>query len=143
MSGTEAGKKSALCNTCTLKLVSIAYRRAPWFRLIREPLKAGMHLLSLIHRVHPSSDMARTPRCAGCIRFYKLALKEKSGFFRKMNDLCNPLFDALLERIVTAEEIQAAKAYARAASQGEIPPDDADKWMQGMYTGFVRRLNRE
>lgn len=130
-------KKSAVCNTCTLKLVSIAYRRAPWFRLCREPLRFGMRFLSWIHRVNPSEYEVRTPDCFGCIRFYKVALKEKSALFQRMNDLFNPLFDALLERIVTEEEIRQAKTYARAASDGETTPEDAAKWMQGQRTGFI------
>lgn len=129
-------KKSAVCNTCTLKLVSIAYRRAPWLRLFREPLRLGMRFLSWIHRVNPSEYEVRTPNCFGCIRFYKVALKEKSGLFRRMNDLFNPLFDALLERIVTEEEIRQAKTYAWAATDGEIIPEDAARWMQGQHTGF-------
>jgi hypothetical protein len=130
-------KKSVVCNTCTLKLVAIAYRRAPWFRLFREPLKLGMRFLSWTCRVNPSENDVRTPACYGCIRFYKGALKEKSGLFRLMNDRFNPLFDALLERIVTEEEIRQAKTYARAASNGEVMPDDAAKWMQGQGTGFI------
>ncbi|MFH0881238.1 MAG: nitroreductase [Lentisphaerota bacterium] len=129
-------KKNALCNTCTLKLVSIAYRRAPWFRLFREPLKLGMRFLSWIYRVNPAEYEVRTPNCFGCIRFYKVALKEKSGLFRWMNDRFNPLFDALLERIVTEEEIKQAKTYALSATAGEITPDEAAKWMQGERTGF-------
>ncbi len=62
-------KKNAVCNTCTLKLVSIAYRRAPWFRLFREPLRLGMRFLSWIHSVNPSEYEVRTPDCFGCIRF--------------------------------------------------------------------------
>jgi len=130
-------KKSAVCNTCTLKLVSIAYRRAPWFRLFREPLRLGMRFLSWIHRVNPSEYEVRTPHCFGCIRFYKVALKEKSGLFRLMNDRFNPLFDALLERIVTEEEIKQAKTYAQAATTGEIMPEEAEKWMRGNRTGFI------
>lgn len=129
-------KKSAVCNTCTLKLVTIAYRHAPWFRLFREPLKLGMRFLSWTYRVNPSEYDVRTPACYGCIRFYKVALKEKSGLFRQMNDLFNPLFDALLERIVTEEEINQAKTYARAASNGEIIPEDSARWMKGQHTSF-------
>jgi hypothetical protein len=124
-------KKNAVCNTCTLKLVSIAYHRALWFRLFREPLRLGMRFLSWIYRVNPSEYEVRTSHCFGCIRFYKVALKEKSGLFRQMNDLFNPVFDVLLERIVTEEEIKQAKTYARAATDGEITSEDAAKWMQG------------
>jgi len=132
----EPLKTNAVCNTCTLKLAAIAYRRAPWFRLFREPLKLGMRFLSWIYRVNPAGYEVRTPDCFGCIRFYKTALKEKSVLFRRLNDLCNPLFDALLERIVTEEEIKEAKSYARAATAGEIMPEEAARWMDGQRTGF-------
>ena len=70
-------QKNAVCNTCTLKLVALAYRRAPWFRLLREPLKLGMRFLASIYRVDPRDYQVRTPACYACIRFYKVALKEK------------------------------------------------------------------
>lgn len=129
-------KKTALCNTCTLKLVEIAYGRTPEFRLFREPLKLGMRFLSRMYRVNPSEYIVRTPGCFGCVRFHKTALKEKSHLFRLMNDLCNPLFDRLLERIVTEDEVKSAKAYARAASNGEVAPADAERWMKGLPVGF-------
>ena len=138
MTAQDNAKKNALCNTCTLKLVAIAYRRASWFRLCREPLKLGMRFLSWVYRVDPGEYEVRTAQCFGCIRFYKVALKEKSALFRRLNDLCNPRFDALLERIVTAEEIGEAKTYARAATAGEVPPEEAEKWMEGQRPGFRR-----
>ncbi|MBE0558102.1 MAG: hypothetical protein IH628_12790 [Proteobacteria bacterium] len=136
MATNENTKKSALCNTCTLRLAAIAYRRTPWFRLCREPLTLGMRFLSFLYRVNPAEYEVRTPRCFGCIRFYKTALKERSGLFRRMNDLINPLFDSLLERIVTEEEMKQAKTYARAASAGEIAPEEAEEWMEGRHAGF-------
>ena len=87
--------------------------------------------------MNPSEYEVRTPQCFGCIRFYKVALKEKSALFRRMNDFFNPLFDARLEQIVTEEEIKAAKTYARAATEGKITPEEAAKWMQGQRTGFI------
>jgi len=129
-------KQNAVCNTCTLKLVNIAYRREPLFRVMREPLKLGMRFLSWVHHVNPTEYEVRTPNCYGCIRFYKVALKDKSALFRRLNNLINPVFDATLERIVTQEEISRAKAYARAATAGEINPDEASEWMKGQRTGF-------
>jgi len=96
-----------------------------------------MHFFSWIYHVNPSEYEVRTPQCFGCIRFYKVALKEKSGTFRWMNDLLNPLFDSFLERIVTREELKQAKNYAKAATAGEIIPEEAVKWMQGQHTGFI------
>lgn len=131
MNARENAKKNAPCNTCTAKLVALAYRRAPWFRLCREPLKLGMRLLSRLHRVDPGAYELRTPRCRKCIRFYKIALKEKSALFRWLNDRGNPRFDTLMGRIVAAEEIARAKAYARAATAGEVSPKEAEAWMAG------------
>jgi len=113
-------RKNAVCNTCTIKLVAIAYRRAPWFRVVREPLRFGMRLWAWVYRIDPSEYDVRTPACYGCIRFYKSALKERSHIFRFLNDRINPLFDALMNRIVTTEEIQQAKVYARQASDGNV-----------------------
>jgi hypothetical protein len=42
----------------------------------------------------------RTQSCFRCLRFYKVALKEKSSVFRYLNDRINPFFDVLIERIV-------------------------------------------
>jgi hypothetical protein len=131
-----AEKKNAVCNTCTLKLVSIAYQRRPAFRLLREPLKLGMRLLARLYRVDPSAYDVRTPACYGCVRFTKLALKEKSALFRWLNDRVNPLFDAWLDRIVTEHEMQLAKRYARSATVGEVSTREAQEWMQGQKTGF-------
>ncbi|MCU0501326.1 MAG: nitroreductase [Anaerolineae bacterium] len=109
-----------MCNTCTIRLVRIAYARAPWFRLVREPLRWGMRGLAWFHRIDPAEYAVRTQSCYGCMRFYKVALKEKSALFRWLNDRVNPAFDALLEHVVTAEEVQEAKAYARQVTVPDV-----------------------
>lgn len=119
-----------------MKLVTIAYRRAPWFRLLREPLKLGMRCLSRIHHTDTAEYKVRTPACYNCIRFYKVALKEKSAAFRWLHRWLNPVFDYFLERIVTGEELRRAKTYAQAASQGNLSEDEADDWMRNMKSGF-------
>jgi hypothetical protein len=129
-------KKDAVCNTCTLKLVTIAYQRVPAFRLMREPLKLGMRFLSWYYRVNPDEYAVRTPHCYGCIRFHKTALKEKSALFRWLNDRVNPIFDDVLKQIVTEEEVKRAKSYARAATGGEVKPEEASEWMRGQRTGL-------
>jgi hypothetical protein len=121
---TASLKKNAVCNTCTIRLVNIAYRRASWFRLLREPLKFGMRILAWAHHVNPGEYEVRTDACYGCIRFYKVALKEKSGLFRFLNDQINPLFDAMIEQIVSPAEIHDAKGHARAAMAGQVDPND-------------------
>jgi hypothetical protein len=116
---TKAQTKNAICNTCTIKLVKIAYQRAPWFRLVREPFKSGMQFLSWVYRVDPGEYKVRTPSCYRCIRFYKLGLKDRSGLFCWLNDRLNPVFDNLLEQIVTKEEIENARDYARSSTSAD------------------------
>ncbi len=113
-------RKNAVCNTCTIRLVRIAYQRAPWFRLVREPLKWGMRFLALLYRVNPDEYAVRTPSCYRCMRFYKVALKEKSGLFRFLNGLVNPYFDSMIERILTPDEMLQAREYAQKAMSGEF-----------------------
>ena len=120
-------RKNAVCNTCTIRLVNAAYRRAPWFRLVREPLKWGMRILALLYRIDPSEYEVRTSSCYRCMRFYKVALKERSGLFRTLNDGVNPVFDAFIERIVPPDEIQSAKAYARLAMAGKLEVQPMNK----------------
>ncbi|MBI2955327.1 MAG: nitroreductase [Chloroflexi bacterium] len=112
-------KKTATCNTCTIKLVRLAYRRATWFRVIREPLWYATRAMSAWHRVDLSDYDVRTPTCYGCMRFYKVALKERSATFRRLHHYVNPVFDALLYRFVTPAERKEAQAYARAAMVGD------------------------
>jgi len=132
----DSEQKNAVCGNCTLKLVTIAYQRAPWFRLMREPLKLGMRLLSRIHHVDTGEYVVRTPACYNCIRFYKISLKEKSVIFRWLNKWINPVFDYIIEKIGTAEELQQARKYAESATKGELKDGEADEWMRGMRTGF-------
>ncbi len=119
---SKPAKKNAVCNTCTIRLVQIAYQRAPWFRLLREPLRGGMRVLAFFHRIDPDEYEVRTASCYGCMRFYKVALKEKSALFRWLNERANPLFDAVLESIITPQELQLAKEHARAATAGKLDP---------------------
>jgi hypothetical protein len=133
---TDARIKNAVCNTCTLKLVDIAYRRAPWFRILREPLKAGMHFLVHVHHISIEEYLVRTPACYNCIRFYKTALKEKSRVFRWLHRVANPVFDFFLKRAVTKAEFSRAKSYARAASEGHLNQPEVVDWMREMKTGL-------
>lgn len=77
------------------------------------------------HRIDPNGYEVRAPECYGCMRYYKVALKERSAAFRWLNERVNPVFDALLERIVSPAEVQKAQAYARAATVGEARPESA------------------
>lgn len=104
------------CNTCTVQLVRIAYQRAPWFRLVREPLKWGMISMGWLCRVDPRVYLVPTEGCIGCLRFVKTELKERSPLFRWLNTRINPVFDRIMESIVTREEVAEAKRYAADAT---------------------------
>jgi len=116
---TEGKPRSAVCKTCTLQLVRLCYQRALWFRLFREPLLAGMRLLSRWHRINPRDYKVRKQECYGCIRFMKVALKEKSPTFRWLNNRVDPLFNRLRDSLLTEEEIAAASAFAGEAFSDE------------------------
>ena len=100
----------AVCNTCTMQLVNLCYERAWWFYYLRLPLVAGMRLLALWHRIDPRDYTVRSEACYGCTRFMKTALKEKSPVFSFLNSRINPVFDKMVERMVTEEEVSRSKA---------------------------------
>lgn len=124
----DVQKRDGVCNTCTRRLVDIAYQRSPWFRLVREPLKFTMRTWVRLYGMDPGEYEIRSPGCYNCMRFYKTALKERSRLFRLLNSLVNPTFDAILEWIVSEEEVDKAKTHARAATAGEALPHDGDKY---------------
>ena len=128
----NVGQEYPVCNHCTYKLVAIAYKRAPWFRLFREPLKLGMRWLAWVHRVDAKDYKVRTTGCYRCIRFYKTALFQRSVSFRWLHDRVNPVFNRLIARIVTAEERKSAKTYADGASQGTLTQEQVDQWMKDL-----------
>ena len=128
----SAPRKNGTCGNCTIKLVTIAYRRAPWFRLMREPLLVGMRALAAIHHVNTAEYPFPTAACHGCIRFYKVGLREKSATFRRLHRRLNPAFDYVLGKIVTKEELGQTVKYARAASQGALNEVETSDWMRGM-----------
>ncbi|MFC1909028.1 nitroreductase [Chloroflexota bacterium] len=127
---TEA--EYAICNHCTYKLVAIAYQRAPWFRLFREPLKLGMSWLVWLHRIDAKEYHMRTPGCYQGIRFYKTALFVKSVSFHWLHNQINPVFNKLIGRIVTEKEKKQAKKYADAASEGTLSEEEVREWMKGL-----------
>ncbi|MBI2303148.1 MAG: nitroreductase [Chloroflexi bacterium] len=108
----RAAASGGKCNTCTIQLVRIAYLRAPWFRVLRGPLKWGMMALGWLYRVDPRAYAVPIEGCVGCLRFTKTELRERSAMFRWLNARINPLFDRILESIVTPDEVAEAKRYA-------------------------------
>lgn len=96
---------------------------------MREPLKLTMRSWAKLCQLNPGDYEVRSPGCYDCIRFYKLTLQESSALFRLLNNMVNPIFDAVLERIVTKQEVNKAKAHARAAMAGETLPEDGERYV--------------
>ncbi len=119
--------KDLVCKICTIRLVEAAYARAPWFRLVRGPLRLAMLLLGRLYGVNTGAYELRSPACRGCPRLVKLELKEKSALFRPLNNLVNPYFDRLIERLLTEREMLEAEDFARRAVRGEPGDDKHDK----------------
>jgi len=113
-------RKTPVCNVCTVRLVENAYRKAPWFRVIREPLLLAMRFMAYLYRIDPDQYEVRTQSCHRCMRFNKIALKEKSALFRVLNHIINPAFDTLIERILTRQELLDAEHYAHSAMTGPL-----------------------
>ncbi len=112
---TEKG----VCNSCTRRVIYTAYSRAPWLRLVREPLRWGMLMMGWWHHVDPASYQVPTPFCVGCLRWTKTGLKEHSATFRWLNGLVDPHFMRLVWRYVTMEDRTEAKRFATQATQTE------------------------
>jgi hypothetical protein len=126
-------KKETSCNTCTRRLVVIAYQRAPWFRIVREPMKLAMNVWAKRYGLDFRTCEVNSTSCGNCIRFYKNALKERSTLFRWLHSIINPVFDVILEWIVSSEEVAQAKAHACAAIDGEALPYDGDKYIKNPW----------
>ena len=101
------------CNHCTYALVDLAYKRAPWFRLIREPIILGLRIFVFVHQVTVDEYRMKTPFCNGCIRFYKSALFKKSPVFRWLHSKVNPIWSFFLNRVITREESNEASVFAK------------------------------
>jgi hypothetical protein len=112
---SETSLYTAQCNTCTIMLVELCFQRAWWFKAFRTPMVWGMRLMCRFHGIDPRKYAVSNQKCYGCVRFMKVALKEKSPTFRALNGLINPIFNKLRNRIVTEKEIAEAKRFAQDA----------------------------
>ena len=119
MDSITSSKKTVVYNTCTRRPIVIACQRAPWLRMVREPLKFAMRYWVRLRRINSNAYEVPSLGCFERLRFQKLTLKEKSSLFRLLNSIVNPLLDILLERIVTKEEVNKAKTHALIAIEGE------------------------
>ena len=104
--------KLTKCNTCTIELIEIAYRRAPWFKIIREPLVMSLKFIAFLKGYNIKDIQPPSIECAQCPRFIKNILKGSSPLFNSIHNVLNPLFDRIIMKIVLEDEIIEAKKRA-------------------------------
>lgn len=104
-----------VCRNCAFRLARRCYERHWWFRLIREPLLLGMRILAWWHKIDVRKHVVLNPECHGCIRFMKAELENKSFTFRFLNDQIGNKFSKLRDSMLTKQELDEAKRYAREA----------------------------
>jgi hypothetical protein len=108
---------NVVCRVCTIRLEGLCYQRAWWFRAFREVLATGVRLFALFSRINPANYTTRSAFCHGCLRFKKNALKERSALFRWVDARINPLFNRIRDSLLTAQELDDARRFAREAAQ--------------------------
>jgi hypothetical protein len=97
---------------CTIRLERLCYKRAWWFRAFRETFAMGIRLFAFAYRIRASDFAVATPACRGCIRFRKNALKQRSGSFRALDRVLNPVFNRVRDSLLTPAELANARKHA-------------------------------
>jgi hypothetical protein len=106
MPALPSQRSPIVCKNCALMLARIVYRRHWWFPLVREPLVMGMRILAWWNGIDARKHAARSPGCAGCLRFMKADLEEKSPTFRRLNGWIGDYFSRLRNARLTQEELE-------------------------------------
>jgi len=106
---------TASCKICTIRLETLCYQRAWWFRIFREILASGIRVFAIAYLIRPKDYLARSPMCFKCIRFRKNALKERSSLFNWLDSYLNPMFNRVRDSLLTVKELDDARALARRA----------------------------
>jgi hypothetical protein len=105
-----------VCKNCAARLAKWCYERYWWFRLVREPLLLGMRILARWHGIDARTHKVRNDECHGCVRFMKAELEAKSPVFRFFNKCIGKKVSKLRNSMLTQEELDEAKRYAREVS---------------------------
>lgn len=101
------------CSICTIRLEELCYQRAWWFRTFREVLATGIRLFALAYGIRRHKHPPRSPKCLGCLRFRKNALKERSRLFNWLDGYLNPFFNRQRNALLTEAELEKARELAR------------------------------
>lgn len=120
---STAAPINVVCRVCTIRLETLCYRRAWWFRVFREVLATGVRLFASFYRIRPADYRTRSTVCHGCLRFKKNALKEKSALFRRFDARINPLFNRVRDSLLREQELEDARRFAAQAAQGKEQTD--------------------
>ncbi len=110
----------ASCRICTVKLMTLCYPRAWWFRPLRELLATGIRVFALFYPLPEEAYAARSPLCRGCLRFRKNAVRQRSALFRWLDAGLNPRFNKLRDSLLTPHELDHAREFARRAADPEF-----------------------
>lgn len=102
-----------VCKNCAARLAQWCYQKHWWFRLIREPLLAGMRFLAWWNGIDARRHGVRNPECYGCIRFMRAELDEKSPTFRFLFEIIGKRVTRLRNSLLTQQELDEAKRHAR------------------------------
>ena len=111
---------TASCKICTIRLETLCYQRAWWFRVFREILASGIRVFAIAYLIRPKDYLARSPMCFKCIRFRKNALKERSALFNWLDSYLNPMFNRVRDSLLTPKELDDARALARRAADRDF-----------------------
>ncbi len=111
---------TASCKICTIRLETLCYQRAWWFRVFREKLASGIRVFAIVYLIRPKDCLARSPMCFKCIRFRKNALKERTALFNWLDSYLNSMFNRVRDSLLTAEELENARALARRAADRDF-----------------------
>jgi hypothetical protein len=102
-----------VCKNCAALMAKWCYRGHWWFRLVREPLLAGMRVLAWWNGIDARTHGVRNPECYACVRFMRAELDEKSPTFRFLYKVIGQRVSDLRNSLLTREEIEEAKRHAR------------------------------
>ena len=77
-----------------------------------------MNCLAWVNGIDANQQPVKRSYCKGCIRFVKNELEEKSATFCFLNRLIAPRFAKLRNRMVTKDDMNAARQRAIEANKG-------------------------
>ena len=111
---------TASCKICTIRLETLCYQRAWWFRVFREILAGGIRHFR--YRLsHSPEGLSRA--LADVFQMHSVPqerLKERSALFNWLDSYLNPMFNHVRNSLLTAEELENARALARRAADRDF-----------------------